>query len=201
MDYINGGELFFHLKNEGCFSSERARFYAAEISLALEHLHSYGIVYRDLKPENILIGKDGHIVLTDFGLSKELKDEDHTKTFCGTPEYLGIGPSLSFDSFFSVLSNIFLYFLSFLFLSILMCPSFPLFNSRSSSYHQQSILSTLSPHLISSHPLSSQRQRCCGVWATGRRWTCGPSAHSPTRCSRDWWGTWERRERTWSVDE
>jgi len=88
MDYINGGELFFHLKNEGCFSAERVRFYAAEISLALKHLHSLDIVYRDLKPENILIGRDGHIVLTDFGLSKELKDTDNTKTFCGTPEYL-----------------------------------------------------------------------------------------------------------------
>jgi len=103
MDYINGGELFFHLKNEGCFSAERVRFYAAEISLALKHLHSLGIVYRDLKPENILIGRDGHIVLTDFGLSKELKESDNTKTFCGTPEYLapeilkGIGHSTPVD--------------------------------------------------------------------------------------------------------
>lgn len=55
MDYVNGGELFFHLKKEGKFSEERVRLYAAEISSALMHLHSYGIIYRDLKPENILI--------------------------------------------------------------------------------------------------------------------------------------------------
>jgi len=89
LDYINGGELFFHLKKEGKFSLERVRLYSAEIVLALSHLHTFGIVYRDLKPENVLIGGDGHIVITDFGLSKELgEDEDGTQTFCGTPEYL-----------------------------------------------------------------------------------------------------------------
>lgn len=88
MDYVNGGELFFHLKKEGKFSEERVRLYAAEISSALMHLHSHGIIYRDLKPENILIDKDGHIVITDFGLSKEVPKDDSTHTFCGTPEYL-----------------------------------------------------------------------------------------------------------------
>jgi len=89
MDFINGGELFFHLQNERRFSSERARFYTAEICLAISHLHSCGIIYRDLKPENLLIDAAGHIKVTDFGLSKEgLQDNARTRTFCGTPEYL-----------------------------------------------------------------------------------------------------------------
>ena len=65
------------------------KFYAAEVVLALEHLHKMGIIYRDLKPENIMIGADGHLKITDFGLSKtHLKEGDITHTFCGTPEYL-----------------------------------------------------------------------------------------------------------------
>jgi len=69
-DFLNGGELFFHLCNEIRFSEDRARFYAAEMVLALEHLHSNGIIYRDLKPENVLLDSEGHLKLTDFGLSK-----------------------------------------------------------------------------------------------------------------------------------
>jgi len=95
LDYVNGGELFFHLKHEGKFSESRVKFYTAEISLALAHLHKLGIVYRDLKPENILLDCDGHIVITDFGLSKQMMvppsgdtSEATTHTFCGTPEYL-----------------------------------------------------------------------------------------------------------------
>jgi len=90
LEYVNGGELFFHLQRERRFKEDRARFYAAEILLALEHLHSIGVIYRDLKPENILLCPDGHIRLTDFGLCKEgLKyDDSVTHTFCGTPEYL-----------------------------------------------------------------------------------------------------------------
>eukprot|EP01124_Arcella_intermedia_P006532 TRINITY_DN13869_c0_g2_i2.p1 TRINITY_DN13869_c0_g2~~TRINITY_DN13869_c0_g2_i2.p1 ORF type:complete len:451 (-),score=106.98 TRINITY_DN13869_c0_g2_i2:43-1395(-) len=90
MDYINGGELFFHLQKDKKFSEERVRFYAAEIVAGLEYLHSAGVIYRDLKPENLLLTREGHIIMTDFGLSKEgLNDpEDRTGTFCGTPEYL-----------------------------------------------------------------------------------------------------------------
>jgi len=89
MDFINGGELFFHLQNERRFTNERACFYTAEICLAISHLHSCGIIYRDLKPENLLIDSSGHIKVTDFGLSKEgLGDNARTRTFCGTPEYL-----------------------------------------------------------------------------------------------------------------
>ncbi|KAK6489029.1 serine/threonine-protein kinase Sgk1-like isoform X1 [Huso huso] len=89
LDYINGGELFYHLQRERCFLEPRARFYTAEIASALGYLHSLNIVYRDLKPENILLDSQGHIVLTDFGLCKEnIEPNGTTSTFCGTPEYL-----------------------------------------------------------------------------------------------------------------
>lgn len=88
-DFMNGGELFFHMQNEGTFSEPRARFYAAELVLALEHLHSCHVVYRDLKPENVLLSSQGHIVLVDFGLCKQnVTEDERTHTFCGTTEYL-----------------------------------------------------------------------------------------------------------------
>lgn len=87
--FVNGGELFHHLLREQRFNEERARFYSAELLLALEHLHDLDVVYRDLKPENILLDYTGHIALCDFGLCKlNMKDSDMTNTFCGTPEYL-----------------------------------------------------------------------------------------------------------------
>eukprot|EP00455_Lapot_gusevi_P020628 TRINITY_DN21838_c0_g2_i1.p1 TRINITY_DN21838_c0_g2~~TRINITY_DN21838_c0_g2_i1.p1 ORF type:complete len:418 (+),score=72.88 TRINITY_DN21838_c0_g2_i1:49-1302(+) len=89
LDYCAGGELFFHLGKAGKFSEKLAKFYAAEIVLALEYLHNLGIVYRDLKPENVLLDGNGHIALTDFGLSKEgIIDNTSAHSFCGTPEYL-----------------------------------------------------------------------------------------------------------------
>lgn len=88
-DYMSGGELFWHLQKEGRFSEERAKFYIAELIIALEHLHDNDIVYRDLKPENILLDANGHIALCDFGLSKaNLASNGTTNTFCGTTEYL-----------------------------------------------------------------------------------------------------------------
>ena len=88
-DYMSGGELFWHLQKEGRFHEERAKFYIAELILALQHLHQHDIVYRDLKPENILLDATGHIALCDFGLSKaNLTKDDTTNTFCGTTEYL-----------------------------------------------------------------------------------------------------------------
>ena len=91
-DYAPGGELFFWLKRDRVFSQSRVKLYAAELVLALEHLHDLDVVYRDLKPENILLDADVHIKLTDFGLSKEAVTgagaEGGTLTFCGTPEYL-----------------------------------------------------------------------------------------------------------------
>lgn len=105
MDFCNGGELFYHLRRDVKFSEKRACFYAAEIAIALETLHANGIIYRDLKPENVLLDKDGHLKLTDFGLSKQGvgKKDDKTFSFCGTPEYLapeiiqGIGHDRAVD--------------------------------------------------------------------------------------------------------
>eukprot|EP00729_Bicosta_minor_P016543 gene16543-30924_t len=89
LDYVNGGELFFHLQRVKKFDVPRALFYAAEITSALGYMHSLNIVYRDLKPENILLDAVGHVVLTDFGLCKEnVPVGGTTATFCGTPEYL-----------------------------------------------------------------------------------------------------------------
>ncbi|KAI1339117.1 kinase-like domain-containing protein [Xylariaceae sp. FL0016] len=88
-DYMSGGELFWHLQKEGRFDEKRAKFYIAELILAIQHLHKNDIVYRDLKPENILLDANGHIALCDFGLSKaNLTKNDTTNTFCGTTEYL-----------------------------------------------------------------------------------------------------------------
>ncbi|RAW22626.1 hypothetical protein PC110_g20933 [Phytophthora cactorum] len=90
LDYCPGGDLFFHLSRCGCFPEAMAKFYAAEIVLALIHLHEQGIVYRDLKPENIMLDVDGHVKLADFGLAKEgiTSELNGTYTMCGTPEYL-----------------------------------------------------------------------------------------------------------------
>ncbi|KAG8951091.1 hypothetical protein FRC04_006750 [Tulasnella sp. 424] len=89
MSFVNGGELFYHLQREGKFDQNRSRFYAAELLCALEHLHSFNVIYRDLKPENILLDYTGHIALCDFGLCKlNMSESDKTNTFCGTPEYI-----------------------------------------------------------------------------------------------------------------
>ncbi|KAJ1894381.1 Serine/threonine-protein kinase Sgk2 [Kickxella alabastrina] len=103
LDYVNGGELFFHLQRERRFGENRSRFYAAEIGSALSYLHSMDVVYRDLKPENCLLDARGHVRIVDFGLAKEVgpvvwrtegsalysvEEGGKTGTFCGTPEYL-----------------------------------------------------------------------------------------------------------------
>ena len=76
LEYAQGGELFHHLNNQAMLSEDTVSFYAAEIILAINHLHrNVGVVYRDLKPENCLLDADGHLVLTDFGLSKVSTDD------------------------------------------------------------------------------------------------------------------------------
>ena len=88
-EFMQGGEMFFHLHKEKKFSEEKTKFYVVEILLAIEFLHKNKMLYRDLKPENILIDATGHIKLTDFGLSKMVKKiKEKAFTICGTPQYL-----------------------------------------------------------------------------------------------------------------
>ena len=89
-EYMPGGEMFYHLHMNDHFNENKARFYIAEIVLAIDHLHKNNILYRDLKPENILLDELGHIKLTDFGLSKIMNniEKDKTYTVCGTPIYV-----------------------------------------------------------------------------------------------------------------
>jgi len=89
------------------FTDEVARFYAAEIVLAWEDLHSHNIIYRDLKPENLLISHTGHIKVTDFGFAKKI--DQRTWTVCGTPEYLA--PEIILSKGYSL--NFFFFFLIF----------------------------------------------------------------------------------------
>ena len=88
-EFLQGGELFFHLRRNSGYKEKAVRFYMSQILLALEYMHNNNYIYRDLKPENILIDKEGNIKLTDFGLSKILPEEEKTTyTMCGTAEYL-----------------------------------------------------------------------------------------------------------------
>ena len=90
-EFLQGGELFFHIKRKICFKEKSAKIYLSQIFLAIDYLHKNGFIYRDLKPENILIDKDGNIKLTDFGLSKMISNDDNnnsTNTMCGTLEYI-----------------------------------------------------------------------------------------------------------------
>ncbi|KAK1980654.1 kinase-like domain-containing protein [Colletotrichum cereale] len=86
MDFVEGGELFSLLRKSGRFPNPVAKFYAAEVTLALEYMHSRNIIYRDLKPENLLLDRHGHLKITDFGFAKRVPDK--TWTLCGTPDYL-----------------------------------------------------------------------------------------------------------------
>ncbi|XP_064913670.1 ribosomal protein S6 kinase alpha-2 isoform X1 [Columba livia] len=96
LDFLRGGDLFTRLSKEVMFTEEDVKFYLAELALALDHLHGLGIIYRDLKPEkfpfllySILLDEEGHIKITDFGLSKEAIDHDkRAYSFCGTIEYM-----------------------------------------------------------------------------------------------------------------
>ena len=90
-EFLQGGDLFFHLheKKKSAFSEEKAKFYIIELVVALDFLHKNNMIYRDLKPENILLDSQGHVKLTDFGLSKIFENEnDKAYTVCGTPQYL-----------------------------------------------------------------------------------------------------------------
>ena len=74
LEYVPGGELFSHLRQQGRFPEDTAKFYAGQIVLAFQHLHNHNVVYRDLKPENLLINREGNIKIADFGFAKIVPD-------------------------------------------------------------------------------------------------------------------------------
>lgn len=91
MEYLPGGDLFSLMIRNNKFSEDVIQFYLAEITLALNALHTLGFVHRDIKPENILLDRLGHLKLADFGSATAIEKDGHITSFtpAGTPDYIG----------------------------------------------------------------------------------------------------------------
>ena len=88
MEPVVGGELFTTLHQSRKFSDDKAKFYCAEVFVAVEHLHSQQVAWRDLKPENVLLDETGHIKIADFGFATEVVEGERLYSKLGTPHYL-----------------------------------------------------------------------------------------------------------------
>lgn len=88
MPFVKGGELYKIFKAHKRLPEPVVKFYALQICMAIGYLHQKGIMHRDLKLENILIDETGYLRIIDYGLAKTLPEDNLTRTFCGTPEYL-----------------------------------------------------------------------------------------------------------------
>jgi serum/glucocorticoid-regulated kinase 2 len=88
MPFVRGGELYKVFKSRKRFTEDVVKFYAAQIVLSIGYLHKKKIMHRDLKLENVLVAENGFLKIIDYGLAKTLKENELSRTFCGTPEYL-----------------------------------------------------------------------------------------------------------------